>query len=462
MVHRFVHLSDIHFGQEKKDGSRITHDAVRKALVADVAKMAAKRGRASRVLVTGDIAYAGKQTEYHTAAEWLEALTDACQCKNTEVSTIPGNHDCDLTAINNHARITYAQLRASPDKQAIANFNGIVEDGEAGSPFLPKLKTYREFASGFGSDFESGARPCWTRSFELPGGVTLRFHGLTSVQVSNLEDALHKLMLGNQQYTIDEENNVINIVLCHHPLDWFIDESEAANFLQNRARVLMFGHEHVPNGEKQTNAYTVREWLVLNAGAVSPPEVDYTYSYNWLELSCVEENGAHHLVIEIFPRVWVQARVEFDADRQLLAGADESVKVRILCPNVKMSPLPDTTQPKASASAGIPADSKSSAPSNGDGLIEKQGGLPMDVHSADFDRLRYLFWRYLDWRQRLKVLVEADALPQTAEEPIPQTMERKALEMAASTPGTLHELWDAVMPFIPEGKREQNPFKPKP
>src|ERR1051326_7551315 len=99
MVDRFVHLSDIHFGQEKKDGSRITHDAVRKALVADVAKMAAKRGRASRVLVTGDIAYAGKQTEYHTAAEWLEVLTDACQCNNTEVSTIPGNHDCDLTAI---------------------------------------------------------------------------------------------------------------------------------------------------------------------------------------------------------------------------------------------------------------------------------------------------------------------------------------------------------------------------
>src|SRR5579859_1686202 len=213
MVHRFVHLSDIHFGQEKKDGSRVTHDTVRKALVADVAKMATKRGRASRVLVTGDIAFSGKQNEYHTAAEWLEILTDACKCDRTEVSTIPGNHDCDLAALNNHAKITYASLRASPDQQAIANFNGIVEDGEAGSPFLPKLKTYREFASGFGSDFESGARPCWIRSFELPGGVTLRFHGLTSVQVSNLEDALHKLMLGNQQYTIDEDPNVINIVL---------------------------------------------------------------------------------------------------------------------------------------------------------------------------------------------------------------------------------------------------------
>jgi hypothetical protein len=35
MVHRFLHLSDIHFGQEK-DGTLVKHDHVRNALIIDV------------------------------------------------------------------------------------------------------------------------------------------------------------------------------------------------------------------------------------------------------------------------------------------------------------------------------------------------------------------------------------------------------------------------------------------
>jgi hypothetical protein len=83
----------------------------------------------------------------------------------------------------------------------------------------------------------------------------------------------------------------------------------------------------------------------------------------------------------------------------------------------------------------------------------------MTTETAGFDRLRYLFWRYLDWQQRLKVLVEVDALPRTADQPIPQTLERVALENAAKSAGKLHEIWDVMMPLIPEDKRATNPFK---
>jgi GTPase-associated adaptor domain len=84
----------------------------------------------------------------------------------------------------------------------------------------------------------------------------------------------------------------------------------------------------------------------------------------------------------------------------------------------------------------------------------------MNNQTAGFDRLRYLFWRYLDWRQRLKVLVDVDALPKTSDQPVPQTLERVALETAAKIPGKLHALWDAIMPLIPEDKRGNNPFQP--
>jgi 3',5'-cyclic AMP phosphodiesterase CpdA len=103
MTLRFLHLSDIHFGQEK-NGARVTHDNVRNALVRDARELTKKRGRATRILITGDVAYSGKQKEYDAAADWLEKLTQACQCEQeTHVCPIPGNHDCDLDAITGNA-----------------------------------------------------------------------------------------------------------------------------------------------------------------------------------------------------------------------------------------------------------------------------------------------------------------------------------------------------------------------
>jgi hypothetical protein len=457
MKHRFVHLSDIHFGQEK-NGSIVIHEDVRRELILDVAAMTKKRGRASRVLVTGDIAYSGTRGQYEKAVPWLEELTRAAGCAPQEVSCIPGNHDCDLSALTNQAKLTYEHLRGLPRAKATTRLHALVEDGEIGSPFLPKLTAYRAFANGVGCDFESAERPAWTRTFELPNGVTLRFHGLTSVQVSNLDDEANSMFLGNRQYTISEDQNVINIVLCHHPLDWFVDEEDAKNYFKIRARVLMLGHEHKANAEVIRDAFAATETLVLSAAATNPPDSDYDYAYNWIEFSCLLEDDKCFLVVDIFPRVWVRTRVKFDVDRALLSSGGESVQVRVHCLNVQFAlPVEEPAQTETVAAVPIPIN----AATRPTGETGEQGGLPMDAKSADFDKLRYMFWRYLNWQQRLEVLVRAKALPNTAEEPIPQTMERKALEQAAGSPGKLHDIWDGVMQLVPADKRQDNPFEPK-
>lgn len=68
MSHRFVHISDLHFGQETH-GTSPKHEAVRKALLKDVKQLAEKRGAATRVLVTGDVAFSGKTEEFKVAAQ---------------------------------------------------------------------------------------------------------------------------------------------------------------------------------------------------------------------------------------------------------------------------------------------------------------------------------------------------------------------------------------------------------
>ena len=56
----FVHLSDIHFGQEKGGQIRI-HEDVRESLIEDVGRAVRnlEAGRASGIIVTGDIAFGG-------------------------------------------------------------------------------------------------------------------------------------------------------------------------------------------------------------------------------------------------------------------------------------------------------------------------------------------------------------------------------------------------------------------
>jgi len=220
------------------------------------------------------------------------------------------------------------------------------------------------------------------------------------------------------------------------------------------------------NIQKTQDALAKKEWLVIYAGATNPPEGEaYGYTYNWIEFSCKERDGNRHLVVEIYPRAWNQHNVRFDADHNRLVALAEFVRIEIACPNLHTEPA----QEGAVAVVG-PAESpvvaaiaeNASPPSTtltAEPVATMQGRATMNTDSAGFDRLRYLFWRYLDWQQRLKVLVDVDALPKTADQPVPQTLERVALETAAKSAGKLHALWEAMMPLIPEEKRATNPFK---
>jgi 3',5'-cyclic AMP phosphodiesterase CpdA len=87
MTYRFIHISDVHFGQ--KSGTVAKHDHVRSALLKDVGDFAKKLGSADRILVTGDIAYSGKTDEYENATEWLEQLASVCGCDVRESVRYP-------------------------------------------------------------------------------------------------------------------------------------------------------------------------------------------------------------------------------------------------------------------------------------------------------------------------------------------------------------------------------------
>ena len=219
-----------------------------------------------------------------------------------------------------------------------------------------------------------------------------------------------------------------------------------------RARVIMVGHEHIPDISKTIDVHK-NERLDIYSGATNPQELgaQYVYTYNWLEVSLGGHPNAHKLIVTILPRIWVPARTQFAADTHRLGGP-ESVTIELACPQL---------QPKQGSNlAAKAATALNTGQSRGLKVSEGSTSVGEEMLQTDdgLSKLRFLFWRYLDWQQRLKVLVQVDVLPATAGHPIPQTMEKMAIEMAKQK-GRLADLWDAMAPYLPEGKRTPNPFK---
>src|SRR4051812_27200436 len=80
----FIHLSDIHFGQEKGADLHINND-IKEAVIEDCRDQVndVKPDRVEGLLITGDIAFSGKPSQYKDAGAWLDRLTAAIGCPRT-------------------------------------------------------------------------------------------------------------------------------------------------------------------------------------------------------------------------------------------------------------------------------------------------------------------------------------------------------------------------------------------
>lgn len=441
MILRFVHLSDIHFGQEK-NGKLIYYDDVRNELLRNCSEMQRQLGPAHGILITGDIAYSGKPEQYHRAGEWLDRLTDAIGCPKTAVITVPGNHDIDLAQISHWGEMAYKQIRGSSPESAGEELAKCCAT-EEGNPLVPPVKAYREFSERYGCGFESIARPICHKSYRFTDPMTLNFIGLNSVRISNLDDDLNRLILGASQYIIENVDNAVQIVMLHHPLEYFIDRHSAKPYLTRRARVIMTGHEHTPKIQKEKGEDDT-EWLMISAGATSPPERFAKYTYNWIEFSLKHNSNSKELCVKVFPKVWSTDRTSFITDTTRFDG--ECKEFLLACPNIQNAITPQQA-PTSSLARQDPLSH----------IADEGVTVKPQYEDERFARLRYYFWRFLDWRQRLTVLAKIGILPSIPDKALSQTMERVALN-EAQLRNKLYELWIAVMELVPADKRESNPF----
>lgn len=429
----FIHLSDIHFGQEKDGGTDAENADAKMRLIEDArAEVSKLNGKVHGVIVTGDIAYSAKKSEYALAAKWLAQLTDAIGCERTDVQLVPGNHDIDRTKITNAIDSVLYSIREGGDEWLDKHL-----DNECDCKDLyERFDTYKGFALDYRCELDLNGRVSMSAKLDLAPGRAIRFVRLNSALICSGKKEEGKLILGKRQRLLPIEDGVENIVLSHHPLDWFQDSERARGYLRGRARVFISGHEHFPKLEIE-DIESRCQLMMLAAGATAPDSIEgkYTYKYNVLAFEWDEDNDA--LAVSVNPRTWDSRVAHFRRDDEFMHGKEER---QILgSPNFHNG----TKRPdhKEFAVAGELVEESLTAMCDKllenervveSAVTEEPGIADVELIEAKPQQIRDLqlcFFQELSLRERLNAFVELGVIPQSNSR-IDHSMERRFFQRA--------------------------------
>lgn len=415
----FVHVSDIHFGQER-DQSLHIHNDVKAQLIEDAAEVVASlpSAEAQGILVTGDIAHSGTWDQYEDASRWLDELAERIKCPIHRVQMVPGNHDLDRKKLSIGGTHLLDYIRAGSS----AEYEKVIANPNDRATLLARFEDYGRFSIGYRCDLDEEARYATNLRVEIGPGRWIRFVRLNSALLCTGDEREEhpELMIGSRQFTIPKKAGEENIVLVHHPLHWCKDAADVQQYVRARARVFISGHEHNP----QVRVETVQngcDVLMLAAGAAVPyrSNEEYTYTYNVIEFDWDEENDA--LAVTIHPRAWNVANTCFEADDKRLGG--KNPRFSLGSPNFRKGARPIGS---GEASADQPGETELVVEEVPAETAESHEGefLPMPPTVEGYELALLRFFRDLVESERLRILVGLDAIPSDFDERMTQGVER--------------------------------------
>lgn len=333
----WVHLSDIHIGHGDA-GHRANQAQILARLLDDAREMRTKLGAPDLVLVTGDIAYSGKQHQYgptkvrsdQTAAEWLTTFCAAVGAGSGALAVVPGNHDVDRDAVSPGSRLHHDLFRGP---RGIDALDTLLNSRKDAKDLLAKLKAYDVFASALRSGPGAPQRPWWTREVSTRLGSVLLV-GLNTALASLDDSDPGRLALGQRQLgdgLASATPERLTLVLMHHPPEDLQDGGQLLARLGNLPSVLLSGHVH-QLGATASRALGTSGLLRMSAGAVHAEKKEGPqHTYSWSRLT---PEG-----LTYYPRAWSKNFGKFVADH-VPQGSGTIVETREQLPQQLQAWLP--------------------------------------------------------------------------------------------------------------------------
>ncbi len=273
MILRYLHLSDLHFKALPKTSGRnwtaqsFEQNMVAKSLVETVHMQVKDGNPLDFIIITGDIAFSGKQEEYEVAETFCQALLEAANLHGDRLYLVPGNHDVDRNAMTPYHPMMYR----FHDQEEIS----VLLSDPGSACLVRKFAAFNDFVERV-----TGTRYFNENNYYLVRTITLKKNqrsfrinlaGFNSALFAGYDgDDKQKLALGSlvvdsalQNFCNDAE---LSIGFLHHPFTAFHpDEGVCQTRLKQELDLILAGHVHQPD-----NIYTHDsrgEYLLINAGA---------------------------------------------------------------------------------------------------------------------------------------------------------------------------------------------------
>ena len=261
----WLHISDFHMNNNETGPQR----AVLKAMVEDIKGRRHGGLHFDFVLVTGDLAFSGKASEYELVGKFFEELSSAVDLPREKIFCVPGNHDVERS----RQKMCFAGARNRIRNQS--DVYSFLQDAEERQTLLLRLRNFHEFQESFFSDQKRVPTDDQLGyvSFIEVDEFSIAIMGLNSAWLAEGGPSDHgQLVLGEQQINnsieiVNRGNPQIVIGMEHHPFDLLkdFDRSAVKHRVESACDFFHFGHLHTPDAHTVTSH--AGHCLTLAAGA---------------------------------------------------------------------------------------------------------------------------------------------------------------------------------------------------
>ncbi|MBX8592964.1 hypothetical protein K5D56_26700, partial [Pseudomonas cichorii] len=132
-------------------------------------------------------------------------------------------------------------IRAGGTKE----YEDILNNPTDRAALFDRFEDYGRFSFGYYCPLNNEGALASEMEVNLAPGRAIRFIRSNSSLLCHRgeRDEHPELMIGARQFIIPRTNGVENIVLVHHPLNWYKDQDQVRDYIRSRARVFISGHE---------------------------------------------------------------------------------------------------------------------------------------------------------------------------------------------------------------------------
>lgn len=258
MKHLFIHFSDIHFDAQDTLTSEKIDDIIKTINV----QMQRNDIEEVFIIVSGDLAYSGKNLEYTYFDNFVQALKAGLVINKNKIYFVfsPGNHDIDFQ--NEPKTRKYILANKREDFEALKN------------EYLNKMQSFFDYANKFGNFLEN--KEISIHNFCLDQ-TRLKIININTAPFSTLQDDIGDNDRGLHSLSASAINLIkrngcdIVLMVMHHSPDWFDENTlyKLKECLKSEVDIVFCGHEHV-NDEFDYNFGNGNVTTKICGGPLSP------------------------------------------------------------------------------------------------------------------------------------------------------------------------------------------------